>query len=78
MTAVLNLTALAEGHEPVAGSASPIAGGAKAGDVSQFHQPADNFIQGAAVADIKLSRIFGLWFWRIVSANTGTGCTTHL
>ena len=54
MAAVLDLPALAQGHEPVAGAPFAVACGAETGNVVHLHEPAHDLIQSAAVADVEL------------------------
>ena len=54
MAAVLDLSVLAQAHEAVARAALAVACRAEAGDIVHLHEPAHDFIQRAAVADIEL------------------------
>ena len=78
MAAVLDLAALTQGHEPVAGPPSPVAGGAEAGDVVHLHQPANDFIQCPVIDHVKLSGVFFFWLWIHISAHAGAGAAADL
>ena len=77
MAAVLDLLALAKLHEPVTGSALPVACGAEGGNIPHVHQPAHHLIQGTLVGYVKLLRIVGTFLLAIAS-HGGSGCATDL
>ena len=54
MAAVLDLPALAKGHEAVAGSAFPVACSTETWYVFHLDQPANDLIQSTVVDDIEL------------------------
>ena len=78
VTAVLDLSALAEGHEAVTGAAFPVTCGTEAGDVIHLHEPADHLVKGTVVADVELLGAFVLGFWLVVSAHAGAGSPADL
>ena len=78
MAAVLDLSAFAECHEPVAGASGTITGGTKTGDIIHFHEPPHHFVQRTPVADIKLCGIVVRRFRYIVAADAGTGAAADL
>ena len=77
MAAVQNLAALAQGHEPVAGAALPVAGGAEGRDVVLLHEPANDLVQRALVGYIKLLGIVGALLLG-VAADGGAGAAADL
>ena len=78
VAAVLDLSALAQRHEPVSGAPFPITGGAEAGNVIHLHQPPYDFIQSTVIAYIELFRTFILRFRLVVAAHAGTGAAADL
>ena len=78
VTAVLDLPALAKGHEAVAGAAFPVTGGAEAGDIIHFHKPVHDFVQCAGVDDVKLFGAFVFGFGFAVAAHAGAGASADL
>ena len=57
MAAVLNLAALTEAHETVAGPAFPIARGTEGRNIPHLHQPAHHLVEASLVGNVKLLRI---------------------
>ena len=78
MTAVLDLPALAQGHETISGAPFPVACGTEAWNIIHLHQPVDYLVQSTAVNHVKL---FGFLVFRLrltVSADTGSGTAADL
>ena len=72
VAAVLDLPTFTQRHKAVTCTAFPVTGGTEAGDIIQFHKPADDFIECTGVADIELFRFFVFRFRFAITANTGT------
>ena len=77
MTAVKDLSVLAERHETISGSAGTVAGGAERRNMSGIHKPAHNLIQSSLIRNIELLRVMRTLFLG-VAANRSSGTAGNL
>ena len=78
MTAVLDLTALAQAHKTVSRSSFAITCGTETRNITKVHQPVYNLIQGSIITDIKLCRIIIFRFRFYITANARSGTSADL
>ena len=71
--AVLDLPALAERHEAVAGASRAVAGRAEARHIAEIEEPLDDLVQRPRVVHVELGRIFLRAFLFLVAADAGAG-----
>lgn len=74
---VTNLAGLAQFHEAVASAARTVACRAETGKITDRQQPVDDFIKGARVAHVELSRLVMTLDSR-VATNAGTAAAADL
>ena len=77
MAAVLDLSALTQAHEAVAGAALAVACRAEGRNVVGLHQPADDLVKGALIGNVELLGVGGALLFGI-AADGGTGCAADL